>query len=228
MWKTANRFILWFQGRRNSQDYSEDVKACIQDSRIHKQYKSTYELTVLNHKGEITVAKKFKDPGGHDASPVSGTYKFGLYENADGTNTTNSDGTTSTTAPLQTITITYNAAETGSRTAKFTNLDLTKTYYVFELDDNGNPIKDSTTAATVNKMEYFTSYEKPQTGGTAIGGNSAVSGGTVTVTNQIRVKELPSTGSYGPLIFRLAGAVLIFFAGLQMLINIKRRACNNR
>ena len=34
----------------------------------------------------LTVAKKFKDPGGHDASPVSGTYKFGLYENADGTN----------------------------------------------------------------------------------------------------------------------------------------------
>lgn len=221
-------YIMVPRKEENSQDYSEDVKACIQDSRIHKQYKSTYELTVLNHKGEITVAKKFKDPGGHDASPVSGTYKFGLYENADGTNTTNSDGTTSTTAPLQTITITYNAAETGSRTAKFTNLDLTKTYYVFELDDNGNPIKDSTTAATVNKMEYFTSYEKPQTGGTAIGGNSAVSGGTVTVTNQIRVKELPSTGSYGPLIFRLAGAVLIFFAGLQMLINIKRRACNNR
>lgn len=221
-------YIMVPRKEENSQDYSEDVKACIQDSRIHKQYKSTYELTVLNHKGEITVAKKFKDPGGHDASPVSGTYKFGLYENADGTNTTNSDGTTSTTAPLQTITITYNAAETGSRTAKFTNLDLTKTYYVFELDDNGNPIKDSTTAATMNKMEYFTSYEKPQTGGTAIGGNSAVSGGTVTVTNQIRVKELPSTGSYGPLIFRLAGAVLIFFAGLQMLINIKRRACNNR
>lgn len=219
-------------------DYSNDVKQWMQmkdpetqKELIHVQYQSTYELTVLNHKGEITVEKKFKDPGGHNSSPVSGTYTFGLYENADGTNTTNSTnpaGTTSITAPLQTITITYNAAEKDSKTAKFTNLDLKKTYYVFELDDNGNPIKDSATAATVNKMEYFTSYEKPQTGGTATGGNSAVSGDTVTVTNQIRVKELPSTGSYGPLIFRLAGAVLIFFAGLQMLINIKRRACNNR
>lgn len=161
---------------------------------------------------------------------MSGTYTFGLYENANGTNTTNSDGTTSgtTTEPLQTITITYNAAETGSKTAKFTNLDLTRTYYVFEIDDEGNPIKNSTTAATVNKMEYFTSYENPKTAGATTGVNSAVSGNTVTVTNQIRVKELPSTGSYGPLIFRLAGAVLIFFAGLQMLINIKRRACNNR
>ena len=214
----------------NAADYSEYVKNCINDSRIQKQYRSTYELTVLNHKGEITVEKKFKDAGGHASSSVSGTYKFGLYENADGTNTTNPDGTTSgtTTTPLQTVTITYLAGETGSRTAKFTNLDLKKTYYVFELDDNGKPITDSTTVATVNKMEYFTSYEKPQTAGATTGGNSAVSGDTVTVTNQTRVKELPSTGSYGPLIFRLAGAVLIFFAGLQMLINIKKRACNNR
>lgn len=223
-------YIMVPRKEENSQDYSEDVKACIQDSRIHKQYKSTYELTVLNHKGEITVEKKFKDPGGQDASSVSGTYKFGLYEKADGTtNTTNSDGITSgtTAAPLQTITITYMAGEKKPRTEKFVNLDLSKTYYVFELDDKGNPIKDSTTVAVVNKMEYFTSYATTKSDSTT-GVNSAVNGDTVTVTNQTRVKELPSTGSYGPLIFRLAGAVLIFFAGLQMLINIKKRACNNR
>lgn len=223
-------YIMVPRKEENAADYSDYVNACISDSKIHKNYKSTYELTVYNHKGEITVEKKFKNAGGHNSSPVSGTYKFGLYEKADGTNTTNStnpEGTTSITAPLQTITITYNAAEKDSKTAKFTNLDLTKTYYVFELDDNGNPIKDSATAATVNKMEYFTSYATTNTD-SATGVNSAVSGNTVTVTNQSRVKELPSTGSYGPLIFRLAGAVLIFFAGLQMLINIKRRACNNR
>ena len=210
-------YIMVPRKAKNVTDYSDYVNACINDSRIHKQYKSTYELTVLNHKGEITVEKKFKGPGGQNANPVSGTYKFGLYEDADGT-----------TTPLQTVTITYNAAETGSRTAKFTNLDLKKTYYVFELDDNGNPIKDSATAATVNKMEYFTSYENKTTGGTATGGNDAVSGDTVTVTNQIRVKELPSTGSYGSLIYRLAGAILIFFAGLLMLINIKKYTCRNR
>ena len=210
-------YIMVPRKARNATDYSEYVNACISDSRIRKQYKSTYELTVLNHKGEITVEKKFKGPSGHDASPVSGTYKFGLYENAD-----------ETTAPLQTITITYRAGETNLRTEKFVNLDLSKTYYVFEIDDNGNPIKDSATAATVNKMEYFTSYEKSQTGGTTTGGNNAVSGGTVTVTNQIRVKELPSTGSYGSLIYRLAGAILILFAGLLMLINIKKQTCRNR
>ena len=184
---------------------------------INIQYQATYELTVLNHKGEITVEKRFKDPGGHDANPVSGTYKFGLYENVDGTAT-----------PLQTITITYDAAETGFKTAKFTNLDLTRTYYVFELDDSGNPIKDSATVATVNKMEYFTSYENKTTAGAASEENSAVSGDTVTVTNQSRVKELPSTGSYGSLIYRLAGTILILFAGLLVLINIKKQTCNNR
>ena len=206
-------------------DYSEYVKNCMQmkNPKINIQYQPIYELTVLNHKGEITVEKKFKGPGGQNANPVSGTYKFGLYENADGT-----------AGPLQTITITYNAAETGSKTAKFTNLDLTdnqnqtKTYYVFELDDSGNPIKDSATAATVNKMEYFTSYENTTTANAASERNSAVSGDTVTVTNQSRVKELPSTGSYGSLIYRLAGTILILFAGLLVLINIKKQTCNNR
>ena len=200
-------------------DYSEYVKNCMQmkNPKINIQYQPIYELTVLNHKGEITVEKKFKDPGGNYANPVSGTYKFGLYENADGT-----------AGPLQTITITYNAAETGSKIAKFTNLELSKTYYVFELDDSGKPIKDSATAATVNKMEYFTSYEKTTTAGAASKRNSAVSGDTVTVTNQSRVKELPSTGSYGSLIYRLAGTILILFAGLLVLINIKKQTCNNR
>lgn len=223
-------YIMVPRKEKNTNDYSDYVKTCINDSRIHKQYKSIYELTVLNHKGEITVEKKFRDPGGHDASPVSGTYRFGLYENADGTNTQNPGGITSgtTTEPLQTITITYRAGETNTRTEKFVNLDLSKKYYVFELDDNGNPIKDSATAATVNKMEYFTSYEKPGTAGTATEGNCAVNGEMVRVINQSRVKELPSTGGYGSLIYRLAGTILIFFAGLLMLINIKKQTCRNR
>ena len=108
------------------------------------------------------------------------------------------------------------------------NQNQTKTYYVFELDDNGNPIKNSATAATVNKMEYFTSYENTTTANAASERNSAVSGDTVTVTNQSRVKELPSTGSYGSLIYRLAGTILILFAGLLVLINIKKQTCNNR
>ena len=193
-------------------DYSEEVKACIKDPQIKKQYKSIYALQVTNHKGEITVEKKFKNPGGYDSNPVSGTYQFGLYENADGKG-----------KPLQTIFITYDAGETTMKSNKFVNLELTKTYYVFELDDSDNPIKDSTKVATVNGMEYFTSYETKNSGGTTSQSNSASNGGTVTITNQSRVKELPSTGSCGVLIYRLAGAILILFAGMLMLINIKNK-----
>ena len=67
-------------------DYPVNVKQWMElkDSKTGKaliniQYQSTYELTVLNHKGEITVEKKFTDAGGHNSSPVSGTYTFVLY-----------------------------------------------------------------------------------------------------------------------------------------------------
>lgn len=192
--------------------YSSYVQECINDKKIRKLYEAIYKLTVTNHKGEITVEKKFKNPGGYESSPVSGTYKFGLYENADGNGN-----------PLQTIYITYDAGETITKSNKFVNLDLAETYYVFELDDSGKPIKDSTTVATVNRMEYFTSYETKNSAGTTSQSNSASNGGTVTITNQSRVKELPSTGSCGVLIYRLAGAILILFAGMLMLINIKNK-----
>lgn len=202
-------------------DYSEEVKACINDPQIKKQYKSTYELQVTNHKGEITVQKKFKNPGGYESNPVSGTYKFGLYENADGTNT---DGSIT---PLQKISITYDAGDTTPKSSKFINLELSKIYYVFELDDKDQPIKDSSTVATVNGMEYLTSYTATKSGSTTTGVNSASNGDKVTVTNQSRVNKLPSTGSCGVLIYRLAGAILILFAVVLMLMKYKETKTRN-
>ena len=196
-------------------DYSDAVKACINDPKIQKQYESTFQLSISNHRGEINVTKAFKNAGSGEASPVSGIYKFGLYENEDGTNGSGPSGKSE--EPLQTVTITYNAGETETKTAKFVDLELDKTYYVFELDDKGKPIKDPATVAVINGMEYFTSYTTTTASPTVL--NRAVSGGTVTVTNQSRVKELPSTGGYGGLIYRLAGAICIFFAGLLLLKN---------
>ena len=195
--------------------YPSGVEDCIKDNNIRKLYDAIYNLTVTNHKGEITVEKKFKNPGGLDSNPVSGTYKFGLYENADGTN---NDGSKT---PLQKISITYDASDTTTKSNKFVNLDLAKTYYVFELDDKDQPIKDSSTVATVNGMEYFTSYATTNSGSTTTGLNSATNGDTVTVTNQSRVNKLPSTGSCGVLIYRLAGAILILFAVVLMLMKYK-------
>ena len=208
-------YIMVPKKDNDATDYSDEVKACIKDPVIQKQYESTFQLSVSNQRGEINVTKAFKNAGSGDASPVSGSYKFGLYENEDGTNGSGPSGKSE--EPLQTVTITYNAGETETKTAKFVDLELDKTYYVFELDDEGKPIKDPAAVAVVNGMEYFTSY-KTNTASSSVS-NSAVSGDTVTVTNQSRVKELPSTGGYGVLIYRLAGAICIFFAGLLLLKN---------
>lgn len=182
-------------------DYSDYVKKCIQDDRIKVQYQETYVLTVLNHKGEITVEKKFKNPGNYDMNQVTGTYHFGLYENKDGTEKL-----------LQTISIQYDEGSTDTKSEKFINLDLGKTYYVYELDDQNNPIKDSG-VHVINRLEYITSYST---------NNAVQNGATVTVTNQSRVKQLPSTGSYGTLIYRISGAMLVL-ASLIILTNINKK-----
>lgn len=196
-------------------DYSDYVKSCIADPRINIQYQPTYELTISNHKGEITVEKEFKNSGGYNSNPVSGTYRFGLYtdENATGN-------------PIQKIQIRYNAGETETKKNKFVDLHTGTTYYVFELDDKEQPIKDSTAVATVNGMEYFTSYATTNSESTTES-NSATNGDTVTVTNQSRVNKLPSTGSCGVLIYRLAGAILILFAVVLMLMKYKETKTRN-
>lgn len=209
-------YIMVPRKESGATDYSEYVKKCMEDSRISIQYQSIYELTISNHKGEITVEKKFKNPGGYESNPVSGTYWFGLYEDGNATG-----------IQIQKIKIEYSAGKTKTKTNKFVDLELGKTYYVFELDDSGNPIKDSTTVATVNGMEYLTSYDTRNSGSTTTGSNSATNGDTVTVTNQSRVNKLPSTGSCGVLIYRLAGAILILFAVVLMLMKYKETKRRN-
>lgn len=186
-------------------DYSDYVKTCIQDKRIKVQYQETYVLTVLNHKGEITVQKEFIDAGNKKVSPVKGTYTFGLFENQNDSK------------PIQTASITYGEDQTDS-TCKFTNLDVDakypQTYYVYELDDDGKPIKDSN-VHTINGKEFYTSYGK----------NEVSNGDTVTITNQNRTKQLPSTGSSGTLCYRLAGIILMLLGSLLMLK--KYKVCKN-
>lgn len=189
-------------------DYSDYVKECLKDNRIEKQYQETYVLTVKNHKGEITVVKKFiNDAAGKSTNPVSGTYSFGLYDNAQG----NGDR-------IQTQTITYNAGKTQEQSVKFINLELGKTYYVFELDDNGKPIVDSSKEVTINKLQYTVEYKNEKDEFT----NAATNGQTVTVTNRSRTKILPSTGGYGSLLYRISGAMLAL-ASLIYLTNIYKK-----
>ena len=184
--------------------YSEYVKKCVEDQNILKQYQSVFELTRSNHKGEITVEKKFIDQGGKNCSPVSGTYYFGLYD-ASGNQ-------------LKKTSITYQASDTQIKSAKFVDLDLNTTYYVYELDDSGNKIQHAA-VSTIHGLKYVTTYS-PYT-------NAAVNGQTITVTNQIFTPILPSTGSNGTVRYRIIGGTLILLAGLLMIKTLRKHNLEN-
>lgn len=197
----------------------QDVQDCI--DYFNKQDKVRYKivdspqkfnLVVYNTQEGITVKKEFTNNAAETKyNPISGTYRFGLYANADGTGT-----------PLEIISIHYDPKDKDVKSAKFKNpIDLTKDYYVFEIGQNNQPIKASDDEATINSMQYKVVY-KNETDSTKT--NNAKVGETVIVTNKSRTKILPSTGSIGTLIYRLLGATLVV-ASLICLSNINK---NNR
>lgn len=185
-------------------EYSEYVKQCINDKNILKQYQPTFELTRSNHKGEITVEKKFIDQGGKDCSPVSGTYYFGLYDESG--------------KQLQTTSITYQVSDMQTKSSKFVDLDLNATYYVYELDDNGNKIQNKA-MGTIQGLRYIAMYSSST--------NAAVNGQTFTVTNQICTPILPSTGGNGIVRYRILGSTLLLLAGLLMIKALKKHKLEN-
>ena len=189
--------------------YVTNIENIIKDGKLFEYYQQqNVGIQVQNHKGEITVVKKFiNDAAGKSTNPVSGTYSFGLYDNAQGNGNR-----------IQTKTITYNAGKTQEQSVKFINLELGKTYYVFELDDNGKPIVDSSKEVTINKLQYTVEYKNEK----GESPNAATNGQTVTVTNRSRTKILPSTGGYGSLLYRISGAMLAL-ASLIYLTNIYKK-----
>lgn len=212
-------YIMRAKKEDSVDDYSDYVKEYIKiayqnskDKHYIVAYDKDYFLVeIYNAQRGITVQKAFTNNAAEtEYNPISGTYRFGLYEDADGTKL------------LQTIDIKYDPDDTDVKSAKFKNpVDLNKTYYVFELDQNDKPIKASDGEATINSMQYKVVY-KNETNSTET--NSAKVGETVTVTNKSRTKILPSTGSMGTLIYRLLGATLVV-ASLICLSNINK---NNR
>lgn len=126
---------------KDKDNYVNTVKQKIKDGELNILYKQeNFDLDVMNHKGEITVVKKFiNDAAGKSTKPVSGTYRFGLY-----------DDKNTLLQPIKTIT--YSANDNPDKSVKFENLELDKTYYVYELDDQGHPITDSSKEVTINTM----------------------------------------------------------------------------
>lgn len=200
--------------KKNSEDL-DYLNQCIQyfETQSNKKYKIAYStkdfnLTIYNSQTGIVVKKAFiNNAAGTSHKPVSGTYTFGLYDNSQGSG-----------SPLQVKTITYSTGETEEKTTKFINLNLDTTYYVFELDDEGNPITDTSQEVKVNKLPYVVDYK--------VKGNStskAVVGDLVIVTNSLRTKKLPSAGSRLTLIYRQLGLAMVGTSFIVLLIVYKNR-----
>lgn len=217
---TTPYYIMRVKKEKNG-TYSDTVQAYIDyctKQNMPSKYKVAYDLQsfnleIYNAQEGITVEKKFiNDAAGTDSKPVSGIYRFGLYDNEEGTG-----------KPLETVSIEYGPGDMGVKTAKFKNQNIDQTYYVFELDDKNQPIKASK-EATINNLQYTVEYSKEgNSNGENTIGNAAQCGGTVIVTNQSQTKILPSTGSCGTLLYRVVGTLMIFCAGLFMLIRYTKK-----
>lgn len=217
---TTPHYIMCVKKEKNGK-YSDTVQAYIDyctNQNMLSKYKVAYDLQsfnleIYNAQKGIIVKKAFKNnAAGTDSKPVSGIYWFGLYNNEGGTG-----------APLETVSIEYSPGDTAEKTAKFKNQNINQIYYVFELDDNKQPIKASH-EATINNLQYTVEYStEGNSNGENTIGNAAQCGGTVIVTNQSQTKILPSTGSCGTLLYRVAGTLMIFCAGLFMLIRYTKK-----
>ena len=170
-----------------------------------------YTYQAYNHKGEATVAKEFLDAGGTPLAKSAGASRYGIYTDA------NPPG-----KPLQTVTITYaNSTVTPeSGTAKFTNLTLGGTYYIYELDDNDVPIRGDNTLATVNSSSFLVTYPNGSAVTVPAGGSAAAA---VTVTNQVCYPELPNTGGAGTIPYTIGGFLLLTGAAFLLLYRHTKR-----
>ena len=150
------------------------------------------------------------DAGGSQLANIDGAYRFGIYTEANPTGD-----------PLQTVTITYvNSTVTPeSGTAKFTNLTLGGTYYIYELDDSGQPISGNV-PATVNSSSFLVTYTNGPAVTVPADGSAAA---TVTVTNQVCYPELPNTGGAGTIPYTIGGFLLLTGAAFLLLYHHTKR-----
>lgn len=213
--KDNSSYYIICVDKKNNDDYTDYVKQCIKyfDKQSNNKYKVAYfsknfNLTIYNSQRGIVVKKAFiNNAAGTSHKPVSGTYKFGLYDNAEGKG-----------KPKKVQTITYNTGDTEEKTTKFINLELNTRYYVFELDDEDRPITNTSQEVTVNKLPYVVDYKVKE-----VSTSKAVVGDQVIVTNSLRTKELPSSGSRLTQIFRQLGLVMVGISFIVLLIVYKNR-----
>lgn len=171
---------------------------------------SEYTYSAYNHKGEISVLKKFQDADGTELEKINGTYRFGIYENPQPSEKSED--------PIKTVSIEFSGNTTENVTAKFKDLELNKTYYIYELDDTGTPIT-SNNVFTISGKPFKVTYDLGTkvildgSGNVTINDVQTAAGeAALVVTNKINYPELPETGGNGTLPYRAAGILLILIA----------------
>lgn len=174
---------------------------------------STYTYTFYNSSGEAAVTKQFLKSDGTVADrSVNGTYRFGLYAEVQ----------TGTAAdPLQILTITYQnnvpvyqLNGNGVSRPVFTGLTPGETYYIYELDTDGNPVFDGTTAL-IDRFSFVVTYpggENPNRVTIGTASSSSAEMPTVEVNNQSTAILLPSAGGSGTTLYYLFGASAFLLA----------------
>lgn len=196
------KYFLFANPNNTNADYSqyEALGVLIVGEKDHSRM-------VTNHKGEIQVTKSFTDAAGNPlGKKLVGTYTFGLFESGPITGT-----------PLQKASIRFENGGSAEQTAKFTNVELGKTYVVYELADDGTPIKDGKDG-TVSGIPFVVSYDT--TSITVTADNPTKS---VTVTNRMNYAQLPETGGYGTYGYTIGGALLSLGAAGLLCHKIKRK-----
>lgn len=165
-----------------------------------------YPLEFLNDRSEIIGEKKFVNKDKNDMSVIpDGEYRFGLYtENAEGN-----------IVAVEVGGEPYIAVMDNDLTFKFEDL-APGTYYVYELDNDGEPIKDN---SPWGKGTWTFETEYQYGNGIEIVLNDGNRSGTVMVINTvIDSYKLPETDGETPIMCAFSGMLL---GGAALLVLLK-------
>ncbi|MGN0363845.1 MAG: prealbumin-like fold domain-containing protein [Bilifractor sp.] len=176
--------------------YTADDLAKWADQGVTVNYKgSTYTYTAYNQKASLQIEKSFLDKGGTAlATPPDGTFSFGLY---------NVDNNL-----IETLIITYSGGKASYQltengktetvdSAMFRDLNVGDIYYVYELDGQGDPMKDGRILYNKEGNGYIVKYQVDTNGNQPKNPNQVIApdsktAAAFTVSNQ--EYPIPSTG----------------------------------
>ncbi len=177
---------------------------------VHVHYASAIHVfKAPNSRGEVTVEKQFQNVDGTAINPIPGEYRFGLFDNPEGTG-----------KPLQIVTLKFTET-TANQKGTFVDLNLGEKYYVYELDEDSNPILPGT-MGYVNRTPFQVAYKSDS--GMEV--HAVTDGFTITITNKLCIDSLPETGGIGTEPYVLAGLVLMCSAMWMAYCHSKKRKCS--